>query len=945
MNFPLQIACRLRTLHLFLIFACTAQLAYGYHSDPQLLPSGQAHHQEFELNVGQSSPEVRYLFRGDGYTMFLTGNAALFKISFPLATPDPRQIRPDAVRCNADSPTVPAYRVGSGGSCAKQVNVLRLALADSNHRAQPVGQRKLGSYSNYIIGRDPAKWWARVPQFEQVWYEGVYRGIDLVYHSRNGNLEYDLRVAPHANPGAIHFSVEGIPASSQVAINANGDLVLGSSGVVFRRPALYQGNDCFLSDDGGDQPSTTKTNCRSLPGGGFVLKRHRSLVSIGFKLPPYDHNQTLIIDPAISFGTYLGGEIGSSANAVKTDFAGNIYVLGSTNSPDFPTTPGAFQRTLTGNFGVDYIAKFSPDGSKLIYSTFLAGSGGENPYAIAVDSAGSPYVIGTTYSKDYPLANAFQSAATTPCVSLSKLTPDGSGLVYSTYFGYGSQAGGLAVDSAGEAVVGGSVGLGTFPIVNAVQPTHGSDGGILDGFVSKFDASGTSLIFSTYWGGNGGDMVNGVAVDSGGNAYATGTTTSTDLITTPGVFEGTCQVNVSGGCQSSFVSAFKPSGSALIYSSYLDGAVAMSIAVDSADEAMVTGDVPYYATNFVTTPGSFRPTNTGGPGTLDAFITKFNNSGSSLVYSTLLGGSDEDIGIAIATDGSGDAYVTGNTFSPDFPLQNPVLPFNSPGLTETFISEIDSTGSQLLFSTYYGGDAGQYGNTTAFAIDVDPSKNIVAVGDTTSPDLPVVNAFQAQLTGFGSSYIAKITTAPDFALSGSPGAISVTAGQVADFSLSVTALNGFSQKVTLSCSGAPTGSNCSVSPGSITPNGSASMNASVTVSTSAAMGRSTVQYSRPFLRARSAMWGIAALSTMLLVTVPVGAAGRKRGSRRCHFWITFLIIVSALNLTACGGGSGSGGSGGGGPTPSGTYDLIVTGTSGSGQGQISHSFHFSLTVN
>jgi Beta-propeller repeat len=360
------------------------------------------------------------------------------------------------------------------------------------------------------------------------------------------------------------------------------------------------------------------------------------------------HARLLVISHALSFSTFLGGSLGDGVNAMVLDSAGNIYLLGNTNSTDFPTTPGAFQTKLTGNSNA-FITKLSADGSRIIYSTFLGGSATEYPKGIAVDSANNVYVTGQTTSKDFPVVNGFQyESHTLPTGFVSKLSSDGSKLVYSTFLGGSSSdsINAVMVDTNNEAVVVGTSTSLDYPLENALQTTcPGCQYG--NAVITKFSADGSSLIFSTYFGGTGSDTATGVALDPSNDIYFTGYT-EPNFPTTPQAFQTTCTSNI----QCAFVSKLDASGQSLMYSGVLDDAFGTAITVNSAGNAFITG---YAGTAFPVTSGAFQ-TVQGGGSSWDAFVTEVDTTGSSLSYSTYLGGNNDDYGWGITLDSSSNVY-------------------------------------------------------------------------------------------------------------------------------------------------------------------------------------------------------------------------------------------------------------------------------------------------
>ncbi len=441
---------------------------------------------------------------------------------------------------------------------------------------------------------------------------------------------------------------------------------------------------------------------------------------------------------------------------IAVDGEGHAYVTGSTRSTNFPIK-NAFQGSHAGgdvsSYRDAFIAKFDPSGTALIYSTYLGGSGSDSGHGIAVDASGNAYVTGSTRSADFPTKNAFQDSYGggdfwIGDAFITKLDPSGTALIYSTYLG-GSDADDsdeIAVDNSGNAYVTGRTWSADFPTKNAFQGGYG--GGVFwdgDAFIAKFDPSGTALIYSTYLGGSDGDSGSGIAVDNSGNAYVTGRTFSTDF-PTQNPFQG----QHGGGYWGVdiFVTKFSAFG-IFSYSTYLGGSgedYGDGIAVDASGNAYVTGETD--STNFPTAQ-AFQGSMAGGP--YDAFVTRFESSGASLTYSTYLGGSGGESGRGIAVDASGNAYVTGDTGSSDFPTQGPLQDALS-GTTDVFVTKFNASGSSLSYSTYLGGSGEEYGN----AIAVDAWGNAYVTGETDSTNFPTKNAFQGRYSGELDAFVSKL---------------------------------------------------------------------------------------------------------------------------------------------------------------------------------------------
>ncbi len=888
----------------------------------------------FESNVGQFRSEARYVSRGRGYDLFLTPAEAVFNFKTPHAASDPA-----CVSASVKSAAVPSPRGKRNPLCYSiSSEPIRLRIAAGNAQSKPEGRKPLSSYSNYLLGNDPRKWYKHVPHFGEVWYAGVYPGIDLVYYGTDGQLEYDFVVAPDANANQIAFSITGLDGQ-KLRANANGDLVIpaGDNEVLLRRPRIYQGNSCLHAGPGAIDSESS--SCREVAGGRFRFNERDKLEArIRLELPVYDHTQALVVDPIVSFSTYLGGNVTDIASGLALDSEGNIYLTGTTNSTSFPVTAKPIQGALDSASGDrdTFVSKLSADGSSLIYSTYLGGSSTDYAYGIAVDSSGSAYVTGQTLSADFPVVHPYLSKNPNGNAYLSKLSPDGSTLVYSTFFG-GTEQGestAVAVNSNGEAAITGWTLATDLPLMNAFQSAHSAD--FYDAFVTKFSADGTSLIFSTYLGGNSLDYGQAIATDPSGNIYVGGITGSTNFPTTPGAFEAAYPP---GSPPNGFVSKFDPSGT-LVYSTYLATAQTYGIAVSATGNAFVTGGA---SDTLPVTAGAFQTVAVGA----DTFVTEFDSTGSSLVYSTFLGGDGVTYGNAIAVDSAGNAYVTGETSSPSFPLQDPTQSSLVEDVPAAFVTEFNSSGSQLIFSTYLGGGSGG-GDQAGNAIAVDSGGNITVAGATIQPNFPVLNAFQATLNGFENAFITRY--AFDFSIQSSPATATVSAGQMATTTINVNPDGGLAQTFSFTCSGAPQNSTCSVSPTSVSINGTNTGSVKLTVATMASSAARSAPdgdtSGRPrqsgfFSAARvDVRWMLSLAGFCCLFVAFHATLGHKKADE------SVLFVTLILGLLGCGGSSAGSGGGGGGAgstaTPAGTYTITVTATS---TGGIKHEAQFTLTVN
>jgi hypothetical protein len=418
---------------------------------------------------------------------------------------------------------------------------------------------------------------------------------------------------------------------------------------------------------------------RQIVEGSFKVAKK----SFGFEIKAYDRDLPLVIDPVtLSYSTYLGGSDKDHGLGIAVDSSGNAYVTGWTNSTNFPTQ-NPYQGTFGGGTDDAFVTKLGPAGDTLIYSTYLGGSDYDGVYGIAVDSSGNAYVTGFTFSADFPTQNPYQGTfgGGTYDVFVTKLGPAGDTLIYSTYLGGGGADGGndIAIDSSGNAYVTGWTDSTDLPTQNPYQGTFG--GGTYDAFVTKLGPAGNTLIYSTYLGGSNDEPGVDIAVDSSGSAYVTGWTNSTNF-PTQNPYQGT----LGGGTDDAFVTKLGPAGDTLSYSTYLGGSGVdggYGIAVDSSGNAYVTG-----VTDSTDLPTQNPYQGTYGGGYWDAFVTKLGPAGDTLSYSTYLGGSDNDGVYAIAVDSSGNAYVTGDTWSTDFPTQNPYQGTFGGGTYDAFVTKL-----------------------------------------------------------------------------------------------------------------------------------------------------------------------------------------------------------------------------------------------------------------
>jgi len=859
----------------------------------------------FEANQGQTDPQVKYLARGNGYTVFLTPNDTVFSLH--------------SSSHSSDAYGKFATRAASKAASAdKEITAaVHMRLVGANAHPEIAATRELPGHSNYYIGNDPRQWQTGVKQYAGVSYRDVYPGVNLAFHGEQRRLEFDFIVAPGAPAAPIAFSISG---AQQVKTDAAGNLLLSSAAgdVLLHKPVAYQ----------------EKNNARRPVDARFTLAHNQ----VSFALGNYDHSRALVIDPSVTYATYLGGTAEDDGNAIAIDGSGNAYVAGQTASTNFPTKNPVYPANA-GGFDA-FVTEISADGSSLVFSTYIGGSGNDSGNSVFVDGSGNVYVAGGTGSSNFPTQGPAQSTPGGGVDAFAlELAPGGSALTYSTFVGGSGDdvATGLAVDSAGSAYIVGSTTSTDFPTMNPIQAAIA---GSSNGFVAKLNSSGSALVYSTYLGGGTGDFAVAVAVDSNKNAYVTGGTKNKTFPVTSGVFQPTCgtDANCNGGLYDIFVSVINPTGSGFVYSTFIGGESndeGFGIAVDASGDAYVTG-----LTSSTAFPTKSPIQGTFGGGTLpaDAFVTELNPQGTALIYSTYLGGSGNDTGAAIAVDSSGRAYVTGQTSSTNFPTAGPTQPSLAGG-NDAFVSEISAGGTSLLFSTYLGGSlnedtAAASGGGAIGAIAVDGAgTNIYITGNTVSTDFPTAAAEQASNAGGTDAFVAKFATG-----SGSTGSFTVANGALSNTSgnpgasatatITVTSADGFNAAVQLACTVSPSVSNgptCTFSNpsnGSVTPTpttpATATLNVGTTAATTAKLG------------SRSSSIFYAMLLPVFGLTFLSAAIGRSASRRKRLLGMVMLgiVLMSLFLLPACGGSSSSTGGGGTG-TPAGVYTFTVTGTNGS----------------
>ena len=726
----------------------------------------------FIRNDGQIDDKVKYYERGRGHSTYFTGEGVYLELTHS----EPDNSTDNKAEEINQKPEARDSEVSNRQSKIenRKSSILRLVPLNANKNTEIVAEGMQKGKVNYFVGNDPEKWKTNVATYQSVVYKDVYKDIDMKFYGNNRQMEYDVIVKPGADPSLVRLSYEGIEGLS-ITEDGKMEINLKEGKVLQEKPYCYQEIDGKRVEIEG---SFKLINSELKEQGTKIINRKSQIsnqkFAYSFQVASYDKNHSLVIDPVLVYSTYLGGSGVDQGISIAVDVSGNAYITGYTTSTNFPTA-SPLQASFGGGTGDAFITKIDASGSSLIYSTYLGGSDYDQGYVIAVDATGNVYVSGLTTSSNFPTVSPIQSVygGGNWDVFVAKIDASGSTLVYSTYLG-GDRfdiSGAIAVDSSGNAYITGGTGSNNFP---TVSPLFGSRAGSRDVFITKIDASGNSLIYSTYLGGSRSDSGYGITVDASGNAYITGYTASTDFPTaSPATFPVLQEIFGGGGTSfgqgDGFITKIDASGSSLVYSTYLGGSgddLGNDIAVDTSGNAYITGHTA--STNFPTASPATFPVlqeSFGGAGSMgigDTFITKINASGSSLVYSTYLGGSGDDDSSGIALDASGNVYIAGWTNSSDFqnvfPVQSGYGGAGTYGLGDAFITKIDASGSSLVYSTYLGGS----GDDGGFGLAVDATGNIYVSGITDSTDFTTASPYQLN-NGGGSfdAFVAKLSPDSD----------------------------------------------------------------------------------------------------------------------------------------------------------------------------------------
>ena len=785
----------------------------------------------FEPNRGQTDTRVQFIARGQGYGLFLTPGEAVLSLEKPSPAASKQPI------------------LGKNGSRVApprpETSLLRMTLLGANLAAPVTGEDRLAGTSNYFMGQDAKRWATGVPNYGKVSYVGVYPGVDLVYYGNQRQLEYDFVVAPNANPSQIALNFTGATPK----LDTRGNLVLSTAGGVttFHKPVVYQWS--------GEEKLPIQ--------GSYQIAKN----TVSFALGSYDHAKELVIDPVLTYGTFLGGSSSDAGVSITADASGNAYIVGDTTSLDFPLV-NAYQSTNhnASNGFVVFVTKLNPTGTAAIYSTFLGGVADSHATGVAVNATGNAFIVGYTSAGDFPVTlssyqpicgGAFTSSPTGVRIRsngcgpagdlngfVTMLTPSGSALVYSTFLGgNGSTAiNAIALDSAGDAFLAGNTGsfcgagpyyptapggystYQCFPTTAGALQTGAANltgGGTLFAFLAVLDATGSTEVYGTLYGdtrmtssGFAPTYANAVAVDAAGNGYIAGQA-GLFVPTSAGAYlTALASPSLMFPPRLAFVAKFNPfalsSTAALVYGTYLGSNVQSAnavnytntitgMAVDATGNAYVAG---YTGTcGYPTTAGAYQTVGSStGIVCNDSFVTKLNPTGTGLVWSTLLGSnatafpsSPANTQInSLSLGANGNIYVAGTSsnYASSYPQVGSLRPGVNGG---AILSELDATGSKLVYSTFLSG----YSSDTAMGLATDANGNMYLTGrvqpvPTGQPTIPTTTGALSTTYkgGTNDAYVVKI--AP-FIVSTTTATLpsgTVTAGQPVVFTATVAGPTG-----------------------------------------------------------------------------------------------------------------------------------------------------------
>jgi hypothetical protein len=700
----------------------------------------------FIPNKGQVNEKAKFYAKTSRYTLWMTKEGLVFdsarKVEVkaeveegatqPVPLGHPSQ--------EVDTPRPLRGHPSQEGIIERDVSRLVLLKANKNPVIVPleITQHKV----NYYIGSDPGKWQKGISTSKAVLYKDIYKNIDLKVYGNESQVEYDWIVKPGGNPADIRFEYKNVKGAR---IDKKGNLLIKTKfgELLHKKPVSFQ-------EIGMAHSAKCKANSEDVGAGLRACPKERKYVDVtfkkfaestyGFKVHEFSKDYELIIDPVVSleYSTYLGGRSDEIYIRMCVDEVGQVHMTGCTYSNDFPIK-NAYQGSRASSSLDGSLIKFDSSGSDLIFSTYFGGSSDEYCTSITISDNGDIYIAGDTFSSDLPAINSRIGGKD---VYIACFDTSGD-LLYARYLGGTNEERitDIVLDNSNHLWAAGWTRSSNFPTVNPFQSTLSGSASV---YVSKLTSDLSGIEYSTYLGGSGEDIGPGIKLDNYGYFYVAGRTGSRDF-----PVKNAWQKTHGGGQEDIFLSKFKPDGSGLIFSTYLGG---------SGDEyyhRMALGNSGgIYIGGFTYSPDfpTINPYQEHNAGSQDVFISAFNSDGSQLIYSTYLGGTADDHHGALALDSSGYIYVSGTTYSSNFPTK---VPFQSVrrGTNDAFLSILSPGGTDLVYSTFFGGSGGD----RCLNIARDGSGNIYLAGETLSWDLPVLNSFQPNRGGGQDFFVARFS--------------------------------------------------------------------------------------------------------------------------------------------------------------------------------------------
>lgn len=611
----------------------------------------------------------------------------------------------------------------------------------------PIGLLRTHTKNNYFIGNDQSRWASNVENFEEIYYENIWDDIDLRFYYSEDGLKYDFIVNAYGVASEIRMKVEG---HESIEINKNHEIEINTE---FGK-IIDSGLKIYYLDD----------SSQSIFGSFNILSED----TYGFKLEEYDSGRTIVIDPLIS-STFIGNTDLDVVYSSYVDSNGDIYGAGYTASSGFPTTPGVYDTSYNGGNYDSFLFKMNNSLSNLVFSTFFGGSDVDMVYEFTLNQDGDIFLTGVTRSNDFPMTavtidnthNNWNDAY------LVKLNSTGANLDYSTYIGGSDNEEGNAieVDSDGNPILVGQTFSSNFPVTSGAYDTVKS--GDLDGFIMKINCTANTRVYSTFIGGTSSDTAQDVLIKENGELAICGGTKSLNFPTTSGAYDTS-----SNGDNDAFAMIFNITSSSIIMSSFIGGSSAdygYEIALDDQENIFITGHV--FSTDFPTSPNAFDKSLGGGAGGRDGFVTKLNKTGSSIIYSTYIGGdASTDYIYALDVDSRGNAYISGLGNSNNYPVTQGAYDTTHNGAGDIIATRLSANGSSLIYSTFIGSSSDENGLT----INVNGVGEAIITGNSRSTNFPTTaGSYDTSYGGGSDGVIIKILMAnppnPPLNLSGKLG--------------------------------------------------------------------------------------------------------------------------------------------------------------------------------